>query len=133
MSNDDVRILGQKIQLNEDVDGLVSQKYFSEYTPTEQSALYAGKVCYHQNRAHIQDIAKAISLIDSDRDILEYYVDKGCMMDRLSAEGLMISTSLRKIFHLEPYDTRDENGAQRHHHFSVHTRDLTCASIHICS
>jgi hypothetical protein len=40
MSNDNVRILGQKIQLNEDVDGLASQTYLSEHFPTEQSAFF---------------------------------------------------------------------------------------------
>jgi hypothetical protein len=55
------------------------------------------------------------------------------LMRKTSAEDLMMSTSLRKISHLEPYDTRDENGAQRYHHFSVRTRDLTCASIQIYS
>jgi hypothetical protein len=96
MSKDDLKILGQKIQLNEEVDDLASKQYLSDQLPTERGAFYAGKVCYHQDGAHIQDIAKAISVIDSDRDILDYYVTKGWSMDTLKHVDWIRMESLLK-------------------------------------
>jgi hypothetical protein len=68
-------LLDQKIQLNEDVDRLASN--------TERGAFYSGKVCYHQDGTHVQDIKKAISSIDSNYDLIQYYLSKGWKMENL--------------------------------------------------
>jgi hypothetical protein len=97
MSKDDALMLQHKIQLNDDVDVLASQQYLKEYISISRGAFSVGKVCYHQNGTHVQDITKAISSYDSDRDILEYYVDKGWSMDTLKlVDWICVEKFLKK-------------------------------------
>jgi hypothetical protein len=83
LNKDEIALVQQKIALNDDVDKLASAAYSNTSEPTERGAFYAGIVCYHQDGAHVQDITKAISSIDSDYDLLQYYISKGWTMDSL--------------------------------------------------
>jgi hypothetical protein len=82
-TNDEIKLQEQKICLNDDVNKLATAAYTDESDYVERGAFYSGEVCYHQDGAHIQDISKAISSIDSDYAIIQYYLSKGWSMDRL--------------------------------------------------
>ncbi len=76
-------LLEQKVQINTDVDNMASHAYRNEQSYTERGAFLSGEVCYHQDGAHVQDITKAISSIDSDFTIIQYYLSKGWKMKNL--------------------------------------------------
>jgi hypothetical protein len=82
-TNDEIKLQEQKIRLNDNVNKLVTAAYTDESDYVKRGDSYSGEVCYHQDGAHIQDISKAISSIDSDYDIIQYYLSKGWSMDRL--------------------------------------------------
>jgi hypothetical protein len=76
-------ISDEAIQLNNEVDALASAVYRLNTPPTHRGVFYSGVVCFHQDGYHIQDIFKAISSHESDKNLLDYYVSKGWMMEAL--------------------------------------------------
>jgi hypothetical protein len=65
------------IELNNEVDALATDIYKLHMPIPQRGAFYSGKVCFHQDGFHVQDITKAISSRESDDHLLAYYKSKG--------------------------------------------------------
>jgi hypothetical protein len=71
------------IQINNDVDKLASDMYKFNLPSPHRGVFHSGIVCFHQNGFHIQDIFKAVSSHESDKDLIDYYISKGWTMTAL--------------------------------------------------